>query len=145
MALRRRESRLMKSHFFIQKKLSFMSDEVMKRHALPVFNCIEDEASVWNIIENVLVLLCQFCRPYWNINCVISVVLSVFYARDTVYRGVFFHVPQNLQKCKRYVSFLICVSHFLRYPKFLIEIITGYNFCEFNIFRLERDRGKSEN
>lgn len=140
MALRRRESRLMKSHFFIQKKLSFMSDEVMKRHALPVFNCIEDEASVWNIIENVLVLLCQFCRPYWNINCVISVVLSVFYARDIVYRGVFFHVPQNLQKCKRYVSLFN-----LRQSKFLIEIITGYNVCEFNILRFKRDCEKCKN
>lgn len=52
----------------------------------------------------------------------------------TVYHisGVFFSVSQNLRKWGKSVTFLYCVSHVLRFEKFLIENDIGYYFCIFN-------------
>lgn len=36
---------------------------------------------------------------------------------------------QNLRKWSKYVTFFICLSHVLRFKKFLVVNDTGYNFC----------------
>lgn len=56
----------------------------------------------------------------------------------------FFGMLQNLRKWGKYVTFLICASHFLRFKMFIIEN-TKYNFCIFNNLQFKRDHEKSEN
>lgn len=50
--------------------------------------------------------------------------------------GWFFRVSQNLWKRRKCVPVFICVI-FLRFKKFLLPNITGYNFCELNILRFK--------
>lgn len=49
---------------------------------------------------------------------------------------------QNLRKQGKSATFLICVSHFLRFKKFVIGNDTEYNFFISNYLRLKRDRKK---
>lgn len=47
-----------------------------------------------------------------------------------------FRVSQNFWKRRKCVPVFICFI-FLRFKKFLIPNITGYNFCELNILRFK--------
>lgn len=63
----------------------------------------------------------------------------------TVHPFSFFGMLQNLRKWGKYVTFLICASHFLQFEKFLLKNNTEYNFCLFNNLRFKRHPEKSEN
>lgn len=73
-----------------------------------------------NVLLNVFIEKCV-------LNYVIlQAVLSRYF---TLSKALFFCLSQNLQKCGKSVTLLICISHFVRFKKFFIENITGYNIC----------------
>lgn len=59
------------------------------------------------------------------------IFLSKFMTRNNmrIYRISLGGFAQNLRKWSKYVTFFICLSHVLRFKKFLVVNDTGYNFC----------------